>query len=128
MLKHSEIIKKLSVKQKISLLTDIRGFASPSVNEMGVPYVSLDNLSTLVAGAEGLTPSRLAQSWDTELVRSLSSLAVGNSDSNLFVTPSPKISLDPYKESLSEDTYLSAMMGKAFMQGVIEGGSSPVLG
>ena len=70
MLKHSEIIKKLSVKQKISLLTDIRGFASPSVNEMGVPYVSLDNLSALVAGAEGLTPSRLAQSWDTELVRS----------------------------------------------------------
>lgn len=125
MLKHSEIIKKLSVKQKISLLTDIRGFASPSVNEMGVPYVSLDNLSALVAGAEGLTPSRLAQSWDTELVRSLSSLAVGNSDSNLFVTPSPKISLDPYKESLSEDTYLSAMMGKAFMQGVIEGGATP---
>ena len=104
MLKYNEIIEKLSVKQKISLLTDLRGFASPTMNELGVPYVSLGNLSTLVAGAEGLTPSRLAQSWDTELVKKLNMLAVSGSDSNLFISPSPKINLDPYKESFGEDT------------------------
>lgn len=125
MLKHNEIIEKLSVEQKISLLADLRGFASPSMNELGVPYMSIGDLSMLTAGAEGLTPSRLAYSWDTELIKKLSILATSGSDNNLLITPSPKINLDVYQESFGEDTYLSSMLSKAYMQGVIEGGAAP---
>ncbi|MBQ8343956.1 MAG: glycoside hydrolase family 3 C-terminal domain-containing protein [Clostridia bacterium] len=130
MLKYNEIIEKLTVKQKISLLTDIKSFASPTMNELGVPYVSMTSLSALMTGREGLTPSRLANSWDPQLVKAIvrNSLAKESENgANLIVAPSPKINFDPYCEVLGEDPYLTGALGRAYVEGIREGGAYPCI-
>ncbi len=122
MLKYNEIVEKLTIKQKISLLTDIRSLSNPAMNEAGVPYVSVASVEKLLAKAFcGLSPSRLANSWNAELIRSASREAVEKHEAtgaSLIVTPAAKPGLSVYQTALSEDPYLSGKLACAYADGV----------
>ena len=133
MLNHHEIIEKLTMRQKLSLLTDIRSLSRSDMTEMGVPAVSVQALETLISRRhEGLTPARMAYSWAPELIEAVSYGAVAEADGSLpearlLLTPAPKPALGVYETALTEDPYLSGVLASAFATGVRRGGSGVCL-
>ena len=126
MLKYNEIIEKLTVKQKIALVTDLKGFSEPAMNELGVPYVSVQSVKDLLdANATGLTPAVLARSWDTSLIEAFTQNAVRNDPHapNLIITPSPKMQYGKDSTAVSEDTVLSSAMAQAYLCGARKAGA-----
>lgn len=130
MLNHNEIIEKLTMRQKLSLLTDIRSLSRPEMAEMGIPSVSVQTLETLIAQRyEGLTPARMANSWDPELIEQASFGAVAEADGSLpearlLLTPAAKPALSVYETALTEDPFLSGTLASAFAAGASRGGSA----
>ncbi|MBQ9744210.1 MAG: glycoside hydrolase family 3 C-terminal domain-containing protein [Clostridia bacterium] len=129
MLKHGNIIEKLTVKQKISLLTDIRCFSNPEFNELGVPHIiAVDIAKKLKDEGEGLSPTVLARGWNplfTEnFIARIAESTDGEEDGRFFITPSPKPKLNPYGVAISEDPYLSGAMGSAYARGVGKNGAN----
>ena len=128
MLNHNEVIEKLTLKQKFSLLTDIRSLSDPDMTRAGVPHVSMLTLETLMTDLyEGLTPARLANSWDSELIRQVSYQTMMNtnmrmSGAKLLMTPAAKPQLNVYRPALSEDPFLSGMLSFAYAEGVHQAG------
>lgn len=126
MLKHNEIIKKLTVKQKIALLTDLKHFSDPDLNELGVPRVSVQSVENLLAATgSGLTSTVLARSWDPAIIESLVHYVTVTDPqgSNLIVTPSPKMQYGKSGSALSEDPVLSSGLAQAYLNGVHKGGA-----
>ena len=128
MLNHNEVIEKLTTKQKFALLTDIRNLSNPDMNRVGVPYVSMLTLEALMTQLyEGLCPSRLANSWDSELIRQVGYQTMMNANvqmpgAKLMLTPGAKPRLNVYQSALSEDPFLSGMLSFAYAEGVRQGG------
>ena len=130
MLNHNEIIEMLTIKQKLSLLTDIRSLSRPEMADLGIPCISVQTLESLISQQyEGLTPARVANSWDPELIEQVSFEAVADANSRLpetklLLTPSPKPALGVYETALTEDPYLSGVLASAFATGARRGGSA----
>ena len=130
MLNHNEVIQKLTMKQKLSLLTDIRSLCRPKMADMGIPCASVQTLETLISEQyEGLSPARMANSWDAELIEQISCRAVADANERLLgaklvLTPAAKPALNVYETALSEDPFLSGVLASAFAAGVRRGGSA----
>ncbi|MBR6782538.1 MAG: glycoside hydrolase family 3 C-terminal domain-containing protein [Clostridia bacterium] len=128
MLNHNEVIEKLTMKQKLLLLTDIRSLSRPEMTDMGIPRISVQALETLISEQyEGLSPSRLASSWDTALIEQVSFRAVSAAnqrlpEARLLLTPVAKPALNIYQTALSEDPFLSGVLASAFAAGVRRAG------
>ena len=131
MLNHNEVIEKLTIKQKISLLTDIRSLSNPAINEAGVPCVSIMSLEKLLSDAfEGLSSSRLANSWDADLIESVTCEAIARAETEgakFLTTPAAKPKLNVYQTALSEDPFLSGAMSAAYVSGVRKAGAECML-
>ena len=129
MLNHNEVIEKLTNKQKFALLTDMQSWTGPEMLRAGVPQVSLLTLESLMPdGYEGLTPSRLANSWDTDLIERVARKTVTDADAllpgaKLMLTPAAKPALHVYRPGLSEDPHLSGTLAAAFADGAHKAGS-----
>lgn len=129
MLNHNEVIEKLTNKQKFALLTDMQSWTGPEMLRAGVPQVSLLTLESLMPdGYEGLTPSRLANSWDTDLIQRVARKTVTDADAllpgaKLMLTPAAKPVLHVYRPGLSEDPHLSGTLAAAFADGAHKAGS-----
>lgn len=115
MLKHKDIIDKLTQEQKIALLTDTREAFGDIDKDLVIPQTSLNGLweENLTEQRELLFPSAksLANSWDPSLAgesaRCLATMGASKGD-NLFLLPSPSASSSVYGLEVSEEPYLSA--------------------
>ena len=125
MYKYEEIINKLTIQQKLSILADVRGFADASVKELGIPTVQPATLSELNARRKKVFPSyeRLANSWDLELIGNITKnlcLGSGADKPNLIVTPNANAMNSVYEKGLSEDPYLSGKLVTACVKAINE--------
>ncbi len=122
MLKYLEIIEKLSVKQKIALLTDIGCLSDPEYNLLGIPYTSIATLDDMIKGlGEDATAFTLSRSWNTSAVESLTEELTERAleeGKNFMISPSPKIKFDPYSAAMSEDPHLAARMAISYVNGI----------
>ncbi len=130
MYKYEEIINKLTIQQKLSILADVRGFADASVKELGIPTVQPATLSELNARRKKVFPSyeRLANSWDLELIGNITKnlcLGSGADKPNLIVTPNANAMNSVYEKGLSEDPYLSGKLVTACVKAINEVGVMP---
>ncbi|MBQ7226757.1 MAG: glycoside hydrolase family 3 C-terminal domain-containing protein [Clostridia bacterium] len=115
MLRHNDIIDKLTDEQKISLLTDTREGFGESVDASAIPTIALNELweENLSLDGERIFPSpcSLANSWDEKLfgnvAKSLASVGAGYGD-NLFILPSASAPSSVYGCELAEEPYLTA--------------------
>ena len=129
MLNHNEVIKKLTIKQKFALLTDIQSLSDPEMTKAGVPQVSILTLKKLMAEQyEGLSPSRLANSWDAELIEQVSYQTAVKANAQqtgakLLIPPVAKPQLNVYQTALSEDPFLSGTLAAAYAAGIGRAGS-----
>lgn len=126
MLKYKEIIEKLSVKQKITLLTDIKCLSNPEYVNLGIPYTSLAMLEDILLGTkEGVSSNILARSWNLDAVRDMTEDIVSRAKekgTNFVLSPSPKMKLSPYVPALSEDPYLSGEIVGACLNAIHNAG------
>ena len=133
MYNHIHVIEKLTNKQKFSLLTDIQSLSRPEMNSVGVPYVSVQTLDQLMAEQyEGLSPYRLANSWDSDLIQSIGYQATAGAHeaqpgAKLLMTPAAKPQLNVYQKALSEDPFLAGTLSAAYADGVHRAGSGSCL-
>lgn len=131
MLKHTELLNKMSAKQKISLIADIDRLADDEYTELGIPRVKFATLDDIFARhGNGLTPYALARSWDTGLIVSVTEeiLKQDSEGANVIVIPSPKINLGAEGSlALSEDPYLSTQLSLSFLSAVTSAGKVGVL-
>ena len=122
MLKHKTIIEKLSVKQKIALLTDIKCLSDPEYSALGIPYTSLATLEDMICDTnEGINSKILARSWNIEGLKELTEAFVGVAKAkgvNFVIGPSPKIKISPYTTALSEDPCLSGAVAGAYLSAI----------
>ncbi|MBO5416128.1 MAG: glycoside hydrolase family 3 C-terminal domain-containing protein [Clostridia bacterium] len=117
MLKYNDIIEKLTVKQKIALLTDSHELISEDLSSLGIPSVSVSGLwdHNIGADSEPIFPSAisLANSWNDALFGDvcvkLAWLCAQNG-SNLFVLPKANAASSFYGTQLSEDPCLSGRL------------------
>ena len=117
MLKHKDIIDKLTAEQKIALLTDTREELGKEVEAMNIPAPSLGQLwdENMLQSREAVFPSAksLANSWDEELfgdvARCLAHMGAVRGD-NLFLLPSSNASASAYGPELSEEPYLAGAL------------------
>lgn len=122
MLKHNDILENMSAKQKISLISDISRLADSEYNELGIPYVEISTVDELFeADGEGLSPTLLARTWDTNLVSLITQQVIAHREkcANVILVPSPKIDFNgANKNSLSEDPLLACRMSTAFLEAI----------
>ena len=124
MLKYERIVKRLSIADKIGILTDITALDDENISRLGVPKLNVLYLRHMMRGRTPL-PAALAHSWDRELIRDVAGSISNDVDSTkaaLVITPGAKVKLSPYRNDLSEDPYLAAELSAEFASGVRESG------
>lgn len=117
MLKNSELLEKLTIKQKIALLTDQRDVIEGDEELKSIPTLSTTDLwsHNLSADNEKIFPSiaSLANSWEREVIETVSTnLAQKGAENghNLFVLPKTNSASSVYGEEITEDPYLAGML------------------
>ncbi|MBR2336820.1 MAG: glycoside hydrolase family 3 C-terminal domain-containing protein [Clostridia bacterium] len=130
MYKYEEIINRLTIQQKLSILADVRGFSDSSVAELGIPTVKAAGLADLNKQRNKAFPDfeSLANSWDLSLIENVCKnlCATAKQDGvNLFVTPKANAVNSVYEKGMSEDPYLSGKMASACIKAINEMGSMP---
>lgn len=122
MLKHTEILNKMSAKQKISLIANISCLADDEFVALGIPrvkFVTLDELFDKYS--DGLTPYVLSRTWNPDLISEVTEKTIERfcGDANAIIVPSPKINLGGEAErALSEDPLLATQISLAFLSAV----------
>jgi beta-glucosidase len=118
MLKYHHIITRLSDRDKIRLLCDIDSLTEKEFKVLGIPAVKMAELTDW-CGDRYPSPVALANTWNPELVQELSrSLYRGmvKDGVNLACIPGPKIRINPYRRSLSEDPILASALSGAYLR------------
>lgn len=129
MLKYQSILEKLTIQQKVSLLTDLSAFSEPAINRAGVPEVRMGDLVELAA-KRGVSFGSLANSWDVALAEEFTEDIAVEARGNgykLLTTPDIKPMLNVYGGGLSEDPFLTGAYGGAMLRGIRNGGSAAAL-
>ena len=131
MLKHTEILKNMSAKQKIALLANVNCLADDEYAALGIPCVKITSLDELFAKeGDGLTPYTLARSWNTDLITNVTEQIIKHNcgDANIIIVPAPKINLGAEGEkALSEDPLLATDVALAFIEAVNNCGKIAIL-
>ncbi len=131
MLKNKEIIDRLTVKQKIELLTNFASFSDPALRDIGVPSVSIKTADELLGNYEsGLSVATLARTWDADLVEKIVADAIqseGEQGTDLLVVPSPKMKIEQLGSEQSEDPILSTTLSLAYLKGAGKSGCMGVV-
>ena len=131
MLKHKDIIDKLTALQKIALLTDTKEALGDAVKEYNIPTIATSELwgENVLDGRERLFPSApsVAMSWNEGLIgnvaRGLATLGKGQGH-NLFVLPHAGASMSVYGKGLAEEPYLCGVSVGAMARALTQSGAS----
>lgn len=134
MLINNEIIEKLTIEQKIALLTDsTEGAQGP--RELQIPTLAITELKSdaVDENDEIIFPSfsSLANSWDAELfgdvAKNQAKLLMARSKENLFVLPKANAAQSAYGEEITEDPYLAGKLLAGAAKGLTRAGATVCL-
>ena len=118
MLKHQEIIDKLTIEQKVSLLADVAALGSVSLEGVDFPFLSLSSIQEENARKGEKFPSfyGLTNSWNPDLVGAVANrLACRAKQAGVTLLQMTEMSpkSTPYASGASEDTHLSGVLSAA---------------
>ena len=118
MLKHSDIIQKLNILQKVAVISS--ALREEPFVQAEIPPVRAASLAES-GKKNGVSYASAARSWNPELIGKMTEELVldGARDGNkLFITPDLKTAINPYKEGLSEDPMLNGAIGAEILRAV----------
>lgn len=115
MLNHQEIIEKLTIEQKLSLLADISALAGEDLDKYGIRFISESSIEELNASEGHKYPSfsALANTWNRELLIKMSDSLAKNAKEKgitLVNTPMANVKTVPYSNGYAEDPYLAGSL------------------
>lgn len=126
MLKYGYIIERLTDDQKIRLLSDIANLSRDEFCELGVPRVSIGEITGFDSDVYP-SPESLAASFDGDLISRVAKEIYSdmrNEGVNVATVPSAKVKIDPYRAALSEDPYVSSFVASAYISAAKEYGQA----
>lgn len=138
MLKNIEIIEKLTLEEKLSLLTDIGALKEKRFPEYGVDCLGCASLAEVNEGMDEVrypTFENLANTWNPQLIaNAVEALSVQAKEKGiaLLETPQANVMTTPYSVGLSEDPVLcgtligsmTSAVGKSGLKAVV---SNPMM-
>ena len=126
MLTYAHIIRRLTERDKITLLTNIHSMADPAMGSKGVPCVRIGSAQE-ACGKQIPGPRALSRSWDTELTADVACGVLGSMAEQGVrhgVIPGAASRVSPWGEGLSEDPFLSGELAGAWLTGAARVGAS----
>ena len=132
MLKHTDILNKLTVEQKIALAASLKSLTEPQYAAAGIPLLHYSGTHRANAAAGYPLPpfSAMANSWNERLISEAASLIAESAAAdgvNFMFTPDLRLKSDPYQRGLSEDPYLASLYAEAIAAAFKAGGVLPCL-
>ena len=121
MLKHQEIISKLTTKEKVALLTTLEAYTQPSINEKGVPKVTFSRFS-----GEYPTATELSATFDAKLIREIAEKEIAGKKGGVIFLPESNARSLTADKGLSEDPYWNTEITKIYADVAKENGVVPV--
>ena len=124
MLRHQDVIEKLTIEQKLALLADISSLGQEDLSSVGVQGVRIASTAEVNDGMpDKRFPvfARLVNSWNTELVANVAeTLAMRAKRTGVTLLEMPKINVKttPYSDGFSEDPYMAGVLAKTNIQAV----------
>ena len=118
MLKHKDLVGKLTDAQKILILSDIQSLSRRELKRFGLSPLKSGNVDDYLRSVYPRA-SVIANSFDDELIGSVASdimSAMYKDGVELASLPSAKVKINPYKEALSEDPMLSSNVARAYLK------------
>lgn len=113
MFKHQDLIEKLTIEQKLSLLADFSALGNEELSKYGPAIVRVGDLDSLnaenVVGARYPSIEALANAWNTKLTEDVTASVILSAKEKkvaLLNLPNANVKSSPYAEGLSEDPYL----------------------
>ena len=118
MRKYDDIISRLTLSQKIKILTSAE---SLSDKDMNIPGALQINAADMKDYGRGIIPNvtSLAHSWNEELWYSVSKAKTEmmlRDGKNFLLVPGSKIKFSPYRREISEDPYLASAISSAHIK------------
>ena len=117
MLKHYDIIGRLSDNDKIHILCDIKCLSDKNYRVLGIPDISTSTLEELL-DSDLPSPEALANSWDLPLIGRVADEAFKKAilgEKGFVKIPGPKIRINPYRKAISEDPFLASEISKQYV-------------
>lgn len=110
MLKHGEIIQKLNLDSKLSLIADGNTLFTHGNAKAGIPPVSASSWEEVNKADGNIYPplGTLANSWNTELLSQVSAdiaVRAKRKGVQMLYTPEIRVKSNPYVNGVSEDPY-----------------------
>lgn len=132
MLKHADIIAKLTIEQKLSLIADISSLSQNAAVGEELRRTRITTAQAVNAASDRRFPSyaRLVGSWNTELVsKVMGTLArrAKQEGSFLMETPIANVQSTPYSDGFSEDPYFAGTFAETSAKAVYDNGVRPCL-
>ena len=130
MLKHYEIINRMSDREKIHLLCDIRNLSEDCYRAAGIPEIKLDSLDEF-CGDEYPLSFALANTWDISLIGKTADALIEKSMAegvDFLRVPDPKIKISPYRRAISEDPLLASAISGEYLKAADRAGMEAGLG
>ncbi|MBQ8719254.1 MAG: glycoside hydrolase family 3 C-terminal domain-containing protein [Clostridia bacterium] len=118
MLKYHSIIQQLSDPDKIRILCDIDLLSEKEYKILGIPALKTASISQYT-GEEFPSAYTLANSWDMQLIGEVAGgicKSMVSDEVNLAVVPGPKLRINPFEKSISEDTLLTSEISRAYLK------------
>ena len=109
MLKHNDIISRLSDAQKIRILANVGVLSDKDFKMLGIPGVKSGYMKDYCR-EKYPHAACIAHSWNTSLWAEVADAKVEEmikDDVNLFITPGARVKLSPYRKEVSEDSHLA---------------------
>lgn len=131
MIKHGDIIEKLTEAQKLRLVTDFAALGDDELNALGVPRVVTSDLDQINERFGGKYASffGLANSWNKDIFEIIAAdLAyhIGG-EANLIDTPSMRPKTGVYVDGVSEDPFLAKTYAESLCGGIEGAGAAACL-
>ncbi len=124
MLRHQDVIEKLTTEQKLSLLADISSLGRDNLSSVGVQGVRIatfEEVNTCTPDKRFPMFARLVSSWNCELLANVAealALRAKKTGVTLLETPKCNVKTTPYSDGFSEDPYMAGVLGKTSVQAV----------
>lgn len=130
MIKNTEVLKKLNIDEKISLITDGNSLIEQGNEKAGIAKIGSASWEDLNSSTGNMYPSfySLVNCWNTDLISEVTAdltVRAKISGKNFVYTPAIRVKSNPYARGISEDPYFVSECALNTAKAIKSAGAAP---